>query len=748
MGNKIRTYAGRMSRRAAALVLSCLFFAGACTRDAGADAPAVQDERALVRLTVLASGPAQPGTRAADAESGISEVAVLVFEQTDGAYVYRYRAEGERLGTAGGNATQFQATLIRSDKPMKLMLAANYGDAFAAYAPAAGSGEAEVREGLCRSYSGMTAGLPMYGEIVLPDGLNASADNDFTVRMLRGVARADVVKELAADSAPFRFGALYIYRANDRIRMIPDDMGDPSAPKVAAPSVPSSAAPLAAPLKTLPADGADPASFEPVYLPEALSIADPVQQLTAATCLVVGGYYRDATELSYYRIDFDSGAAGHPFGQVLRNYKYVFRIIKVTGAGWPDPGSAATSESTGIVAEVEPWADFTTEMYFEGENYLGVSSRKSVVGYAAGSRDTLNVQATLPYTIQWLDASGTPSGSAVSGVGATVSKGSSFTASIVRKTNDPVDVTHLVFTALQKNTAAADLSATLRITGGSWSFDVRVVQEGVGKYAGRFIRVLSVAALGDLGATVPTTAQGRALRYILENPANFSPEGKVPIGGFAFVRTSASEMQATGTGGTADKGTFRGVKGLINAQDVVYLSYNTSISTELAQVVLAWLEGSTHRVLIVGTDTGGTNANLLTLLKAKGEGSWSYDITAIANMFKRAAPTAGSDPFFDGPFGAVAANATIARADGYAGYCSDYPASVVPLVVGDKTGYDRYMVVGVNTARRIVYLGDANLNEVGRLSTQANTDGTVSSDFDRLTANLWAWIAEQVVRNG
>lgn len=45
---------------------------------------------------------------------------------------------------------------------------------------------------------------------------------------------------------------------------------------------------------------------------------------------------------------------------------------------------------------------------------------------------------------------------------------------------------------------------------------------------------------------------------------------------------------------------------------------------------------------------------------------------------------------------------------------------------------------------RIVYHGDANLNQNGRLSSQANADGTVTTDFDRLTANLWAWIVEQV----
>ena len=92
----------------------------------------------------------------------------------------------------------------------------------------------------------------------------------------------------------------------------------------------------------------------------------------------------------------------------------------------------------------------------------------------------------------------------------------------------------------------------------------------------------------------------------------------------------------------------------------------------------------------------------------------------------------------------LAENAPIAKADDYAAYCSDYPSDVTPLVVSDAAGYEKAMVVGVNRRARIVYHGDANLNQNGRLSSQANTDGTVTTDFDRLTANLWAWIVEQV----
>lgn len=83
------------------------------------------------------------------------------------------------------------------------------------------------------------------------------------------------------------------------------------------------------------------------------------------------------------------------------------------------------------------------------------------------------------------------------------------------------------------------------------------------------------------------------------------------------------------------------------------------------------------------------------------------------------------------PFGQVAENAVVSRADNYAAYCSDYPSAVTPLLVSTAAGQEKTLSVGVNQTSRIVYLGDANLNQNGSLSTQANATGTVTTDFDR-----------------
>ena len=402
----------------------------------------------------------------------------------------------------------------------------------------------------------------------------------------------------------------------------------------------------------------------------------------------------------------------------------------------------SVNRATSIVAEIRPWENFTTEMYFEGDNYFGLSSRNVTLGYQAGRVDTVDVQTTVPYAIQWLDTSGTPVGSAVSGVGASLPDNGGFTVAIARNSDDAETVTRLIFTTTGDNRTQSEATAGLRITAGRWTLDVSVKQESPEKYRKRFIRVLSVTEVGSFGTNNPAAASGQPLRRILDNAKNFSPSGTVIVGGFSFTEASRAEIQATSTGSGSD--IFQNVKNTINTQDVIYLTYNSPISDELAKVVLSWLRSSPNRVLIVGTDTDATNANLRSYLTA--DGTWKYynQSPAVGGKFKRAAQTDGNRRFFTSPFGTVAENAPIARADDYAGYCLNYPAGVTPLVVSDAVGYEKAMIVGVNRQDRIVYHGDANLNQNGRLSSQANANGSVTSDFDRLTANLWAWIVEQV----
>ncbi len=739
-----REFTVRHVRLLTVLLSLCIFFVSCADPYADGHGGTIPDGEALVRLTISLPQPALPesyaeATRADEGENLISAVKVLVFEKgTDGRYVYRYMAEGERLRSTS-STTSFEAKLIGTTEAVKLMIAGNYGDAFDSYAPSPGSDENAVKAGMGMSFAGLAGDLPMYGEITVPSGLQADTENRFDIRMLRSVARVDVQKDLDADSRSFRIGSVYVYRPNDKIQIAPDLITDPVSPSVTSPSVFAGATKSDVPIKAS-VSGSDPVSVTGIYVPEADGVTDPSDQLSEATCIVVGGYYDGSSQLSYYRIDFDPGLDGHPFGQILRNHKYLFRIKKVTGTGWDDLDSAARNRATSIVAQVEAWEDFTTEMYFEGDNYLGVSSRSATMGYTAGKTARINVQATVPYTIQWLDASGNPTGPAVSGVGASLTGNGNFTVSIGRDSGASDTVSYLSFTTVKDNRTEQNVTSKLRVTGGQWMLDITVTQENPSRYKNRVIRVLSVHEIGSLGTSTPSGTSGMALRRILANTKNFSPTGTVVIGGFAFSEVSTSEMQTT------DKDISNSVKQIINAQDVIYLTYNTPISDDMAQTVLAWLRADSRRVLIVGTDTETTNAKLRAYLTS--DGTWKYYASNnIGGAFKRAAQTDANKRFFTSPFGQVSETATVSRADNYAGYSADYPSTVTPLLVSNVAGQEKTLIIGINKSSRIIYHGDANLNQSGSLSSQANNNGTVTSDFDRLTANMWAWIVEQVCQN-
>lgn len=729
----------------------CALAAG-CTAEPAETAGAERESgQALVRLTIRTPQSALPraatrssGAFQANPESRIGTVRILAFKKSAGDYRFEYMVEGRRVEAVENDMTRFDALLTTSPDPLRLEIVANAEAAFGTFTPQSGMSGAEVRAGLSGSFSGLEGrDLPMFGRIDLDRGLNASSENGLSAVMLRAVARADVVRALDSGSERFRMTSLYVFRANERYQAIPDEMTGTDYPLVRRPSVPAGSALMPQPVVPAPAGSSETERFTNVYLPEAESRDDPAARLTGVTCLVVGGYYKDDGTESFYRIDFDPGLDGHPFGQILRNHRYEFRIVRVLGRGWDDPQTAADSKASSIVAEMQPWEDFTTEMFFEGDNYLGVSGREAVLRYPEGSRRQLGVQSSVPFRIRWLDEGGQPAGGTASNVEEALTADTAFRVEIVREAGDAPDEYRLDFTALRENGGSAETVRTLRMTGGKWYFDIRVRQESFSKYAGRVIRVMSVPEVGDLGTPDPVDASGRALRNLLDNRSNFSDTGTVRIGGFAFVECARIMMSSTGTGAALDKARFDALRSTVYGQDVIYLSYNTPLSAEAAGLVYGWLRSAKNRVLIVGTDSKTTNLNLLPYLSA--DGSWNYyNVKNIGGAFARAPETEQSRRFFERPFGRIPEGAPMRRTDDVAGYNADYPAGVVPLIVSDKAEYGRYMIVGVNPADRIVYHGDASLNLLGPMSSAAQTDGTIGNDLDRLHANLWAWIVEQV----
>ena len=127
-----------------ALSVLCLFFAAcAQTFPDGDVLERYPDGGVPIRLTVSLPQSAFPEKRTKvekasdETENRIEEMRILVFERNESGYAYRYMVEAEQLQSSG-TGVLFQAKLLSTPNPVKLMLVGNYGDAFAVYAPSPG----------------------------------------------------------------------------------------------------------------------------------------------------------------------------------------------------------------------------------------------------------------------------------------------------------------------------------------------------------------------------------------------------------------------------------------------------------------------------------------------------------------------------------------------------------------------------------------------------------------------------------
>lgn len=723
---------------ALAFIAGMLFVACTADRDFSQQPDPQDGDKVEVLLTVRTPEASLPTRAQAHSETTISAVRLLILEYIDSEYKFSYQVSGIEITSAEGQQTRFKALLKASDSPLKLLVLANTEAAFGSYAPLAGTPEATVRKELSLSFSsaGLTGDLPMYGEILLPDGLT-DGSSTLSATMLRAIARVDVVKDLEDESPDFILEEVYVFRNYNKIQLIPTALvPSSSVPKVNAPSIPDDAVFLSNPVSKIVPAGAD--AIVQTYIPESAAATTDAGKLNGTATLVVGGRFGGSgNEITYYRADFDSELPGHPFGQVLRNHRYVFNIKKVTATGWNTPEDAANNLATSIVVDVQAWEDFSADLYF-GTNRFAISSRSISMRFVGNREKRLDVESTLQYRIQWLDASGNPTGSATSAVNTTISNGD-FDATIVKDPGDPEKVSHLLFRTRNSNYAGNVITDKLRITVDNWSIDISVRQDNTAMYSTRHFSVLSghdfMFPVGNLGTTTNPTAllySGLSMRQIIDK--QFAPNGVIKIGGFTFDLANDSDAFFGATTAT----NLDVMRRLIRTQNVIYLSSETFVSIQVADILLDWLSGSPERILIVGTDNAKTNSNLLS--KLTKDATWLFNIAAVSTNYIRAAASTETDDFFAGPFGQVTVNSSFNRADDLAGYSISHSYDVIPLIVGDRNA--NAMVFGINKKRRIVYHGDANLFQINQLS---NNSGNVATDPDKFMANVWAWIVEQLI---
>lgn len=718
----------------------------------------------VLNIKTPASSVPKTATRSAQTaeETNVKRIKVLVFNDSngDGTYLFNYMAEGTQLENLQDMTSRFQVLLHSSTVPIKICLVANYADAFENYTPPFGADEATVKTSICRSFdsAGMTEFLPMYGEIAVPR-LDAATINVFSVTVLRAIARVDAKTQLAPNSPRFSLRELYVFRANDQIQIIPNGMDASGSIRVSSPSVPEESTPLASPVMKSSSVATD--SIGGLYIPESHGVESSGEERLAATTVVVGGVFGNETKISYYRVDFNSGIKGHPFGQVLRNYLYTFIIKKVNASGFSTAEEAARNLASSMTVEVQQWEDFTTEMYFH-DNYIGVSTRQVTLPYLPDFVKTVDVESSMNYEILWLDH---PELGSVSEAGVPLSTGD-FTATIERNDGESPYLSHIRIDSPTFNTGEP-IQTTLRIIANGTAVDINVTKDSSAHLPQTNIRILSMGTgFGSLGSFNAPVAVTLPMRKILENSFT-SGSYPLKVGGFFFLTVPISDPNFSNATDPASLAVF---KRLISDFDVLMMTYQNIVSKEVADMLLnEWLVEDTHRVLWIMRDSEDTNANLLALTAQEGYGVWenvgkAFDAQA-GYRYSNEADYAYNNAeevkeFFNGPFGTInnePGQQILRTGDIVSGACNigeDAKKYVTPLVYSNKPGYEGYMTLGVNKDKGIVFQGesqffqynvgmsyDAYIN--GAITTTPDTTGKYY--YDLLMANIWAWVAGRVL---
>lgn len=129
-----------------------------------------------------------------------------------------------------------------------------------------------------------------------------------------------------------------------------------------------------------------------------------VNHAAATTRLVVGGVYKGIdhsnTKVTYYRIDF-TNAQTHKLDNILRNHKYTFNIISVSGPGYDNPKDAATGVPINITVNPIEWTSVWDNIDFDGENYLSTETKNIVLPRDKQSTKTISMESDVALGDQW-----------------------------------------------------------------------------------------------------------------------------------------------------------------------------------------------------------------------------------------------------------------------------------------------------------------------------------------------------------
>ncbi|MCC8153144.1 MAG: hypothetical protein LIP01_02350, partial [Tannerellaceae bacterium] len=321
--------------KASLIMFGITLFFIACKEETETPLPTPENETALILAIRI---PGMLTRASAIDDTAIQRLDVLVFEKDEqDIYSFAYRKVA-----AAGEEGKYKITLAPTEQPVKLYLIANTSDYSALQT---GTTPDEVTKALTSSFNeeGLEY-IPMMGEMEL-ESLTAgqALEPDDPVTLLRSIASVKVeLKDGVNWDEKFRLKSIQVYRAHDKIQIIPDKehigTNESGNRIVTAPSIPTGSNHTVTTRAIESGENTEVSALSGLYFPEAKAYTDNDDIRTEATCLIIGGIYLGTnpanTQITYYRVDLKKGTK---YGEVLRNNLYRILIEDVTGEGTTHP---------------------------------------------------------------------------------------------------------------------------------------------------------------------------------------------------------------------------------------------------------------------------------------------------------------------------------------------------------------------------------------------------------------------------
>lgn len=345
-----------------------------------------QDGPVLVKLSVSTSDTDMTSGGTVGMDAQISSIYILQFNADADSYgTLRYVAEGQK--NTGGSYT---ANLLQSmgvNDNYKLVILANlpdYGFLYGLY----GKSYAEVQQACLSAATPDPLAFddahpfPMFGVVNGGASVQVLKSTVYDkIKLVRAVARMDIgigtpkkdpdgmiTSWSKSNATPFTMTEIQVWRAGQRYTYMPAvgnyhwntvTTGGVSSDEIVI-DRPSSINGGMTTTKTYGTPYITNGTYclGQIYLPEADlqwgKIYD--SQHTNRLAIVVGGYYNNSPDISYYRVDFTNDNSGDKMN-ILRNHIYQFSITKVADKGYATPEEAYNSEpkNMGFTAELVPW---------------------------------------------------------------------------------------------------------------------------------------------------------------------------------------------------------------------------------------------------------------------------------------------------------------------------------------------------------------------------------------------------------